>query len=64
MAGVITITQGGLQKARPYDEEGIQLVRETGSHWLVAMTDFGFGVFIVAQGNYKEARAQFEVCRP
>jgi predicted ATPase/class 3 adenylate cyclase len=64
MAGVITITQGGLQKARPYYEEGIQLLRETGSHWLVAMTEFGFGLFNVAQGNYKEARAQFEVCRP
>jgi predicted ATPase/class 3 adenylate cyclase len=64
MAGVITITQGGLRKARPYYEEGIQLLRETGSHWLVAMTEFGFGLFNVSQGNYKEARAQFEVSRP
>jgi hypothetical protein len=28
------------------------------------MTEFGFGLFNVAQGNYKQARAQFEICLP
>ena len=64
MAGVITITQGGLQKALPYHAEGIQLLREIGGHWLIAMTEFGFGLFNVAQGNYEQARAQFEICLP
>lgn len=64
MAAVLTMTQGDLNMARPYHKEGIQLLRETGSHWLVAMTEFGFGLFAAAQGNYTQARAQFEVCLP
>jgi predicted ATPase/class 3 adenylate cyclase len=62
MAGVLTIMQGDRQKAHLYHEEGIQLLREAGGHWLVAMTEFGYGLFMAAQGNYAEARAQFEAC--
>jgi len=64
MAGVLTMTQGDLNMARPYHEEGIQLLRETGSQWLVAMTAFGFGMFTSMQGYYAEARSQFESCIP
>jgi predicted ATPase/class 3 adenylate cyclase len=64
MAGVITMTQGDINMARSYHVEGIQLLRETGSHWLVVMTEFGFGLFIAAQGNYTEARSQFAACIP
>src|SRR6266508_2060577 len=46
MAGVIATTQGDLERLRPYAEEGIQLLKETGSHWAVAMTVFGFALFI------------------
>jgi predicted ATPase len=64
MAGVISITQSDLKRMRPYAEEGIQLLKESGSHWIVAMTVFGFGLFTAMQGNYTEARSQFEACIP
>jgi predicted ATPase/class 3 adenylate cyclase len=64
MAAVLTMTQGDLEMAYSYHEEGIQLLRETESHWLVAMTEFGFGLFTSAQGNYAQAQAQFEACIP
>jgi predicted ATPase/class 3 adenylate cyclase len=64
MAGVIAVTQAGLKKMRPYAEEGIQLLKETMSRWQTAMTVFGFALFTAMQGNYAEARSQFEACIP
>jgi len=64
LAGVLAITQGDLEKANPYYEEGIQLLREAGSHWFIAMTSFGFAIFNEGRGNYAEARSQFESCLP
>ena len=63
-AAVLTMTQGDLEMAYSYHEEGIQLLREAGSHWIVAMTEFGFGLFTSARGNYAQASAQFEACIP
>ncbi|HEX9840374.1 MAG TPA: tetratricopeptide repeat protein [Anaerolineales bacterium] len=64
MGGIIALTQHDLQTMRRYHEEGIQLLRETGSHWQTAMTAFGFASFTASQGNYAEARSQFEACIP
>jgi tetratricopeptide (TPR) repeat protein len=64
MAAVLTMTQGDLKMAYAYHEEGIQLLREAESHWLMAMTEFGFGLFTSAQGNHAQAAAQFEACLP
>jgi len=64
IAGVIAMTQRDLKMLRTYGEEGIQLLRETGSRWQTAMTVFGFGLFTATQGNYAEARSQFEACIP
>jgi tetratricopeptide (TPR) repeat protein len=64
MAGVIVMTQGNLQTLHAYHEEGLQLLKETGSYWVIAMTEFGYGLLTGAQGNYADAQAQFEVCIP
>jgi tetratricopeptide (TPR) repeat protein len=64
MAGVLAITQGDLKMIRPYAEEGIQLLKEARGNWVVAMTVFGFALFTAMQGNYVEARSQFEACIP
>jgi tetratricopeptide (TPR) repeat protein len=64
MAGVLAITQHDLERMRPYAEEGIRLLRESGSHWQAAMSAFGLALFTAAQGNYTEARSQFEACLP
>ena len=64
MAAVLTMTQRDLKLAYSYHEEGIHLLRESQSHWLLAMTEFGFGLFTAAQGNYAQATAQFEACIP
>ncbi len=64
MGGIIALTQHDLQTMRRYHEEGIQLLRETGSHWQTAMIAFGFASFTASQGNYAEARSQFEACIP
>jgi len=64
MAAVIAMTQGDPKRIRPYAEEGIQLLKETGSHWQTAMTVFGFALFTAMRGNYAEARSQFEACIP
>src|ERR1043165_457623 len=47
-----------------YGNEGVRLLKESGSQWATAMTVFGFGRFTGSQGNYAEARAQFEACIP
>jgi hypothetical protein len=64
MAGVIAVTQHDLDRMRPYAEEGIRLLKESGSHWQAAMSAFGFALFTAAQGNYAEAHSQFEACIP
>jgi hypothetical protein len=64
MAGVMTMTPGDNKMMRPYHEERIQLLKETGSRWQTAMTVFGFALFTATQGNYAEARSQFEACIP
>ena len=64
MAGVIAVTRGDLKRMRPYAEEGMQLLKETVSRWQTAMTVFGFALFTAMQGNYAEARSQFETCIP
>jgi hypothetical protein len=64
MAAVIVMTQGNFQNIHTYHEEGLQLLKEAGSHWVIAMTEFGYGLFTGAQGNFAEAHAQFEACIP
>jgi predicted ATPase/class 3 adenylate cyclase len=64
LAGVIAMVYRDLDRMRAYAEEGIRILRETGSHWATAMTVFGFGLFTATQGNYAEARSQFEACIP
>jgi tetratricopeptide (TPR) repeat protein len=60
MAGVIAVTQHDLDGVRSYGEEGIQLLREAGSRWLLGMILFGYGSFAMLQGYYEEARSHFE----
>ncbi len=64
MAAVIAVTQGDVERIRPYAEEGIQLLKETMSRWQTAMTTFGFALFSSMRGNYAEARSGFEACLP
>jgi predicted ATPase/class 3 adenylate cyclase len=63
-ASAIAMTQGDLQKVRAYTEEGTQLLKEAGAQWGLAMAAFGLGLFATRQGNYAEARSQFEACLP
>jgi predicted ATPase/class 3 adenylate cyclase len=64
MAGVIAMTQGDSQKMQAFSEEGIRLLKEAGAQWGVAMASFGTGLFAARQGNYAEARSQFEASIP
>ncbi|HEU0294900.1 MAG TPA: adenylate/guanylate cyclase domain-containing protein [Anaerolineales bacterium] len=64
MGGVTAMTQHDLQKMYRYYEEGIELLRQAGSHWQMAMLEFAFANFTGSQGNYAEARSQFEACIP
>ena len=64
LAGVTAMTQGDLEKVRSYHKEAFQLLQETGSHWVIAMTRFGYALFTSVQGNYAESRSQFEACIP
>jgi non-specific serine/threonine protein kinase len=64
LAGVLAITQGDLERVRSYHKEAFELLRESGSHWVIAMTTFGYALFTSMQGNYAEARSQFESCIP
>jgi predicted ATPase/class 3 adenylate cyclase/DNA-binding XRE family transcriptional regulator len=60
MAGVVAVTQHDLDGVRSYGEEGIQLLREAGSRWMLGMILFGYGSFAMMQGYYEEARSHFE----
>lgn len=60
IAGVVAVTQHDLDGVRSYGEEGIQLLREAGSRWLLGMILFGYGSFAMLQGYYEEARSHFE----
>jgi tetratricopeptide (TPR) repeat protein len=64
MAGGIAMTQGDVERMRPYAEEGVRLLKESMSRWQTAMTVFGFALFTSMRGNYAEARSGFEACIP
>ncbi|HLO34092.1 MAG TPA: adenylate/guanylate cyclase domain-containing protein [Anaerolineales bacterium] len=64
MVGVMAVAFRDVSPLRGYGDEGIRYLRESGSHWALAMTVFGFGLFMSTQGNYAEARSQFEACLP
>jgi predicted ATPase len=64
MAGVLAMTQKDMQKIRSCAEEGARLLREAGAQWGAAMATFGTGLFASRQGNYAEARSQFEASIP
>jgi predicted ATPase/DNA-binding XRE family transcriptional regulator len=49
---------------RAYGEESLQLHREAGARWDLAMALFGFGHLAAWQADYAEARARFEACLP
>jgi hypothetical protein len=60
----MAVAFGDLDLMNKYGNEGVRYLKESGSQWATAMTIFGFGLFTAAQGNYVEARAQFEACIP
>jgi predicted ATPase/class 3 adenylate cyclase len=64
LAAVMAVAFQDLDTMRANGDEGIRLLRESGSHWSLAMAVFGFGLFMATQGNYAEARAQFEASIP
>ena len=64
MAGVMAVAFRDPNIMGTDREEGIRLLKESGSHWATAMTVFGFGLFAATQGKYDTARAQFEACIP
>jgi tetratricopeptide (TPR) repeat protein len=54
------LTEHDFNKARAYVEEGIGLLKESGSHWITAMMLYGYGAFAARQGFFDEARSHFE----
>lgn len=64
MAAVLYQQRRDLETARAYGEEGRRLFGELGSHWYLAMTSFGLGLYGASQGNYTEARSLLETGLP
>lgn len=60
MAGVMSLTERDFNNARTYAEEGIQLLKEAGSHWLTVIILYGYGMFAARSRNYAEAHSHFE----
>jgi predicted ATPase/class 3 adenylate cyclase len=52
--------QGDFEAARAYWEEGLQLMRETGNPFFVAIFIMGAGSLALSQGNYAQARSRLE----
>ena len=62
MAGTVAMAHGDPKTAQLYGEEGLQLLKEAGSHWAYAMTLYGMGLSAADQGNYTESRSRLETC--
>jgi predicted ATPase len=62
MARTIAMTQGDPKIMQDYAEEGVQLLREAGARWTIAMASVWLGMFASMRGDYAEARTHFEAC--
>jgi tetratricopeptide (TPR) repeat protein len=64
MAYATVVTHGDRQTIRAYEAESLQLYREVGAHWALAMALFSMGHMAGWRGDYAEARSRFETCLP
>lgn len=64
MAATAAMVHHDPKTVQEYTEEGLQLLRDIGARWAVAMLSFGMGMSAAAQGNYAEAYSLFEACLP
>jgi tetratricopeptide (TPR) repeat protein len=62
MTHAMFLTHGDPKVMRAYAEESLQLFKEAGAHWDLAMALFSSGLLATWQGNYTEARSGFESC--
>jgi len=64
LAQYTSIIQRDFKAARAYEDEGIALMNEVGSHWGASIAFFGSGMAAKLRGDYAEARARFAKCLP
>jgi predicted ATPase len=59
-----SVIERDFKAARAYEDEGIALMNEVGSHWGASIAFFSSGMAAKLRGDYAAARAQFSKCLP